>query len=161
MLEDHGHPIDAEKFGFSTSLTTKAKFPKMWSSEPRKPCQYTPSGGDTGELWIYIPLQNDDTFEMPSGNSTETPSDLSDLLLQDVEIGITETSNRIEDAIRSVQKLVQQGWIGLGSRLDVTEMFFQFWGCNFANFKIWVAWTPLPLRGEFDSLGRTPPLGEH
>jgi hypothetical protein len=114
VLEDHGHPVDAEKRGFSTPLTTKATFPKIWSSEPCKPCQYTPSGGDTGELWIYIPLQNDDIFEMPSGNSTETPSDLSDLLLQDVEIGITETSNRIEDAIRSVQKPVQRGWIGLG-----------------------------------------------
>jgi hypothetical protein len=100
VLEDHGHPVDAEKCGFSTPLTTKATFPKMWSSESCKPCQYTPSGGDTGELWIYIPLQNGDIFEMPSGNSTETPSDLSDLLLQDVESA--SLRHRIESKMPSV-----------------------------------------------------------
>jgi hypothetical protein len=66
-----------------------------------------------------------------------TPRDLSDLLLQDVDVGLHERSSRIEDAIHAVQTFVQRARIGLEPNFQVTYEFSKTWECRFASFETW------------------------
>jgi hypothetical protein len=65
------------------------------------------------------------------------PQDLSDLLLQDVEVGLEEKSSRIEDAIHSTQMFVQRARIGLEP--GWTHHLSELWECRFGTFGIWSA----------------------
>ena len=48
----------------------------------------------------------------PSGYA-QSPRDLTDLLLQDVEVGVNETSTRIRDAVVAAQTFIQRARLGL------------------------------------------------
>lgn len=68
------------------------------------------------------------------------PSELSELLLQDVEARITERSSRIDDAIMSVQTFVQRVRIGLEPSFTPDSKFLKQWDDRFSSFDSWIAW---------------------
>jgi hypothetical protein len=74
-----------------------------------------------------------------SAGYAATPRDLSDLLLQDVEVGLHERSSRIEDAIHAVQTFVQRARIGVEPSFKVVYAFSRNWECRFSSFETWVA----------------------
>ncbi|KAM7219247.1 hypothetical protein V8F06_005416 [Rhypophila decipiens] len=77
----------------------------------------------------------------PGTDSTASKAqDLSDLLLQDVEVGIRERASRIEDAIQAVQTFVQRAKIGLEPLFPMTQEFSNTWDCRFSTFKTWQTW---------------------
>ncbi|EOD63596.1 neuraminidase-like domain-containing protein [Amycolatopsis vancoresmycina] len=74
----------------------------------------------------------------PARFATE-PRDLSDLLLQDVQCGITQRVTRIEDAVTAVQAFVQRARLGLEPGFAVTPRFAAVWEHRFGTFRTWVA----------------------
>ena len=68
-----------------------------------------------------------------------SPRDLSDIFLQDVEVSLSETSSRIEDAIHAVQKFVQRARIGLEVNFPTMYDFSKTWECRSLSFETWVA----------------------
>lgn len=68
---------------------------------------------------------------------TQAPRELSDLLLQDVEVGLCEKSTRIEDAIGVVHRFVQRARLGLEPIFIPTRKFLCAWDAKYATFKIW------------------------
>ena len=68
------------------------------------------------------------------------PQDISELLLQDVQVGALQRASRIEDAIHAVQTFVQRARIGLEPGFIVTKDFSDLWECRFTSFKTWQAW---------------------
>ena len=80
-----------------------------------------------------------------ASNTTESvfatsPQDLSDLLLQDVQVGILQRASRIEDAIQAVQTFVQRARLGLEPQFPVDREFSDLWNCRFSSFQTWQAW---------------------
>jgi Tc toxin complex TcA C-terminal TcB-binding domain len=69
----------------------------------------------------------------------QSPRDLSDLLLIDVETGICERASRIEEAIVAVQNFMRRARLGLEPSWTVTAEFAFLWEREFATFKIWEA----------------------
>ncbi|KAI4145965.1 MAG: hypothetical protein L6R39_003626 [Caloplaca ligustica] len=81
------------------------------------------------------------TSQRPNDAAFATkPQDLSELLLQDVQVGILQRASRIEDAIQAVQTFVQRARIGLEPQFPVTRAFSELWQCRFSSFKLWQAW---------------------
>ncbi len=72
------------------------------------------------------------------GLHARTPRDLSGLLLQDVEAGVSERASRVEDAILSVQTFVQRARLGLEPAFLVAPDFARVWERRFATFARWV-----------------------
>ncbi|KAF2395546.1 hypothetical protein EJ06DRAFT_534894 [Trichodelitschia bisporula] len=63
-----------------------------------------------------------------------TPQDLSDLLLQDVDVSLDEMTTRIDDAIAAVQTFVQRMRLGLETNvLGLVET----WDERYATFRAW------------------------
>jgi hypothetical protein len=75
----------------------------------------------------------------PLGLSTSamSPQDLSDLLLQDVEVGLEERASRIEATIHSVHTFVQRARIGLEP--GWTHKLSELWECRLVSFGTWSA----------------------
>ena len=69
----------------------------------------------------------------------KSPHDLTDLLLQDVEVGTCESATRIEDALTSVHNLVQRARLGLELDYVPTKEFLEEWDASYATFQIWEA----------------------
>jgi hypothetical protein len=69
----------------------------------------------------------------------QNPKDLSELLLQDVEVGICEQASRIEEAITAAQTFVERARLGLEPGFVVTPSFVFAWERLFATFHIWQA----------------------
>ncbi|WP_437827895.1 neuraminidase-like domain-containing protein [Sorangium sp. So ce1153] len=74
---------------------------------------------------------------LPWGGHATAPRDLSDLLLQDVEVGVCQRASRIEEAISAVQKLVQRARLGLEPALVISSAFALLWDRHFASFRTW------------------------
>jgi hypothetical protein len=88
-------------------------------------------------LLAYLCAMN--RVPLPWGGFARSPSDLSNLLLIDVEVGVCERASRIEDAISSVQNFVRRARIGLEPGWTVTHGFAQLWDQRFATLKVWEA----------------------
>jgi hypothetical protein len=73
------------------------------------------------------------------GVHAQVPRDLSDLLLQDVEVGLCERASRIEEAANAVQTFVQRARLGLEVGFTVSPAFVKAWDRRFATFHIWEA----------------------
>jgi receptor-binding and translocation channel-forming TcA subunit of Tc toxin/ABC toxin-like protein len=69
----------------------------------------------------------------------QTPKDLSELLLQDVEVGICEKASRIDEAITAVQTFVERARLGLEPGFIVKPSFAFAWERLFATYRIWQA----------------------
>jgi hypothetical protein len=65
--------------------------------------------------------------------------DLTDLLLQDVEVGFCERATRIEDAMTVVHNFVQRAQLGLELDFVPSQEFVDLWESRFASFQIWEA----------------------
>lgn len=101
------------------------------------------------------------------GSAARCPADLSDLLLQDVEAKVQARTTRIDDAISSVQALVQRARLGLESSVHLPFGFGKLWDTKYATFKLWetgkrrdlypenwIHWDELRLAKGSDSLRR-------
>ena len=71
------------------------------------------------------------------GTFAQTPADLSDLLLLDVEAGPHERASRIEEAITAVQSFVRRARLGLEPGWVVGGEFARLWDGQFASFRTW------------------------
>jgi Tc toxin complex TcA C-terminal TcB-binding domain len=87
-------------------------------------------------LLAYLCAQN--RVPLPWGGFAQSPKDLSNLLLLDVESGICERASRIDEAISAVQNFVHRARLGLET-WTVSYAFAQLWDGRFANFKAWEA----------------------
>jgi hypothetical protein len=76
------------------------------------------------------------------------PGDLSDLLLQDVTVGLYKRSSRIDDAIYAVQTFVQRARLGLETSWISTPEFLSLWNSRFCTFETWRAWKRREAYGE-------------
>ena len=76
------------------------------------------------------------------------PRDLSDLLLQDVEVGLLERSSRIEDAIHAAQTFVQRVRLGVETTWTATADFIKLWEHRYSSFETWQAWKRRQVYGE-------------
>ena len=74
---------------------------------------------------------------LPWGGYANTAKDLTDLLLQDVEVGVCERATRIEDAITAIQSFVQRARLGLEPGFPVSSAFSLFWDRQFSEFWVW------------------------
>ncbi|EXA32193.1 hypothetical protein FOVG_16565 [Fusarium oxysporum f. sp. pisi HDV247] len=91
---------------------------------------------------VPLPSGSDGIFSTLS-RSASSPSDVGNLLLQDVEARLDERTTRVQDGIVSTQRLVQRLRIGLepqfllspGDRVDLEKL----WECTFASFDVWAA----------------------
>ena len=68
----------------------------------------------------------------------QSPRDLTDLLLQDVEAGLNETSTRLRDAVVATQTLIQRARLGLEAVVP-TRGFIEKWDEKYVEFKVWEA----------------------
>jgi hypothetical protein len=64
-------------------------------------------------------------------------SDLSDLLLLDVETGVCENASRIEEAITAVQTFIRRSRLGLEPNWSVGHEFARLWDGHFLTYRIW------------------------
>jgi hypothetical protein len=71
------------------------------------------------------------------GFATETKH-LSELLLQDVEVGLCQKASRIEEAIGAIHLLVQRARLGLEGG-TLSSDFILVWERHFATFRTWEA----------------------
>jgi hypothetical protein len=76
---------------------------------------------------------------LPWGGFAETPNDLSNLLLLDVEAGICERASRIEEAITAVQSFIRRARLGLEPGWTVSYGFAHLWDRRFKTYKVWEA----------------------
>jgi hypothetical protein len=98
-------------------------------------------------LIAYLTTMNRVVSSTPSGFVIK-PSDLSDLLLQDVEAKLWEKSTRIDDAIYAVKFLIQRARLGLESSIQLTSAFKKDWEDHFSSFEKWLAWKKKSLYNE-------------
>jgi len=75
-----------------------------------------------------------------AGELAQEPNDLTDLLLQDVKVGICERVSRIEEAISCIQTFIQRCRLsGLEPSFTVSEALVHIWDRRFATFRVWEA----------------------
>jgi hypothetical protein len=155
-LERHFHPLS----------TTEAR-PELWASdEPGEPASgnanltrfvqdgYFENGEPRryqdltnlndalrlrarGALLAYLCALNRVLLPWGGGEHAAEPRDLSEFLLQDVEVGICERASRIEEAISAVHAFVQRARLGLEPSFVPTQQFVQLWDSRFATFRTW------------------------
>lgn len=76
---------------------------------------------------------------LPWGGFATAAKHLSELLLQDVEIGLCQKASRIEEAIGAIHLLVQRARLGLEPGFVVLPDFILVWERHFATFRTWEA----------------------
>jgi hypothetical protein len=72
-----------------------------------------------------------------SSTFATAPSDLSDILLIDVETGLCERASRIDEAITAVQSFVRRNRLGLEQDWTVDREFARLWDGRFDTYRIW------------------------
>ncbi|TDG02548.1 insecticidal toxin complex protein [Paraburkholderia guartelaensis] len=71
------------------------------------------------------------------GQFAQSPRDLSDLLLLDVETGLCERASRIEEAISAVQTFVRRARLHLEPGWVINRAFAHLWDAEFSTFAVW------------------------
>jgi hypothetical protein len=84
-------------------------------------------------LWLGLDTNGKPKFY------AEKPTELSDLLLLDVEAGICERASRIDEAISAVQTFIRRCRLGLETDFVVSPEFALMWDRHFATFQVWEA----------------------
>jgi hypothetical protein len=72
-----------------------------------------------------------------TGEYATNATDLSGLLLVDVDCLINERVTRVENIIVAVQSLIQRAILGLERHLTLPQNFFLTWKKQFATYKLW------------------------
>jgi hypothetical protein len=90
-------------------------------------------------LVSYLCHMNRVALSWPPGTFATVPTDLSDLLLLDVETGICERASRIDEAITAVQTFVRRARLHLEPGWEISHEFGRMWDREFATFHIWQA----------------------
>jgi hypothetical protein len=90
-------------------------------------------------LFAYLCNKNRVALPFGPGLTAQCLQDLSNLLLQDVEVGIRKKSTCIEDILFSVQTFVHCVYLGLELELSPAPAFIQAWEAQYTIFKIWKA----------------------
>lgn len=80
-----------------------------------------------------------DRVPLPWGGFADTPKDLSELLLIDVEAGLCQRASRAEEAITAVQIFVQRARLGLEPNWNLGSEFVLLWERRFASYRVWQA----------------------
>lgn len=96
--------------------------------------------------------------------TAQNASDLSALLLQDLDVGLCQTGTRIGEAISSIQKLVQRIRLGLEPQISMTAALSKSWETNLGSFVLfqayakrviyrenWIQWEELDAAGQSDA----------
>ncbi|KAF2272052.1 uncharacterized protein EI97DRAFT_237584 [Westerdykella ornata] len=71
----------------------------------------------------------------PDTETAKNAQDLSALLLQQIDVGLCETANRVDEAISSVQMLVQRLQLGLETKFRLPPEFTKQWDSVIASFE--------------------------
>ncbi|KAJ0417375.1 hypothetical protein BJY00DRAFT_208344 [Aspergillus carlsbadensis] len=74
-----------------------------------------------------------------TGEHATNSTDLSGLLLVDVECSINETVTRVENLIVAVQTLIQREILGLERHVTLPQHFFSKWTKQYATYNLWRA----------------------
>ncbi|MGA8742244.1 MAG: neuraminidase-like domain-containing protein [Terracidiphilus sp.] len=74
-----------------------------------------------------------------TGGIAASASELSELLLLDVQAGRCEKASRIEDAICAVLSFMRRARLGLEAGWIITGAFAHLWDSRFATFHVWQA----------------------
>ncbi|KAL3442233.1 hypothetical protein BJX65DRAFT_226796 [Aspergillus insuetus] len=74
---------------------------------------------------------------LSTGEYATSSTDLSGLLLVDVDCSIQETVTRIENLLVAVQTLVQRAILGFERHLTLPQVFFSKWKKQYATHAIW------------------------
>jgi hypothetical protein len=92
-------------------------------------------------LFAYLCNMNRVSLPTTSTSTYATsPADLSDLLLQDVETGLSEHTSRIDDGIHAAHTFVHRARLGLEPSFSPTPLFLMDWESTYASFSSWVSW---------------------
>lgn len=76
---------------------------------------------------------------LPWGGFATEPKQLSELLLQDVEVGLCQKASRIQEAITAIQLFIQRARLGLEPGFVISDVFRLMWDRKYATFHIWEA----------------------
>jgi hypothetical protein len=90
-------------------------------------------------LLAWLCAMNRVALPWAPGQFANSPRDLSDLLLLDVEAGLCERASRIEEAISAVQAFLRRARLHLEPGWTVTRAFAHLWDREFATFEVWRA----------------------
>ena len=76
---------------------------------------------------------------LPWGGVATAAKHLSELLLQDVEMGLCQKASRIEEAVTAIHLFVQRARLGLEPGFVALPDFVLAWDRHFATFRVWEA----------------------
>ncbi len=88
-------------------------------------------------LVAYLTHMN--RVSLPWNEIAISVSQLSELLLQDVQTGLCQKASRIEEVISAIQLFVQRARLGLEPTFTPESKLIQAWDRHFATFRIWEA----------------------
>ena len=71
------------------------------------------------------------------GGIAESPKEISQLLLLDVEAGLCEKASRIDEAISAVQTFIQRARLNLEPGWTVSKEFVRLWDRKFRTYHVW------------------------
>ncbi len=80
-----------------------------------------------------------DRVALPWGGFATEPKQLSELLLQDVAVGLCQKASRIQEAITAIQLFIQRARLGLEPGFIISDVFRLMWDRKYATFHIWEA----------------------
>ena len=93
---------------------------------------------ERGRQSLLAYLTGMDRVALPWGGFAETPKDLSELFLIDIEAGVCQKASRVEEAISSTHLFIQRARLGLEPTFDVTDELILLWDHHFATYKVWL-----------------------
>jgi hypothetical protein len=88
-------------------------------------------------LVAYLTHMN--RVSLPWGGFATAAKHLSELLLQDVEVGLCQKASRIEEAVSAIHLFVQRARLGLEPGFVVLPDFILVWERHFVTFRDWEA----------------------
>ncbi|MEA2343066.1 MAG: hypothetical protein QOF63_1235, partial [Thermoanaerobaculia bacterium] len=141
---DPGAISPGETESGNANLTNVVQDGSFENGEPRRYAdvqQVNDGLRERGRTALLAYLCGMNRVPLPWGTNVfaKTPQDLSDLLLQDVQVGLSERTSRIEEAVSVVQTFVERARLGLEPGFVITPAFVYAWDRLFATFHVWQA----------------------
>ncbi len=93
---------------------------------------------ERGRQALLAYLTGMDRVALPWGGFAESPKDLSELYLIDVEAGVCQKASRIEEAISSIHLFIQRARLGLEPNFGISNEFILLWDRRFASYETWL-----------------------
>ncbi|NEN88689.1 MAG: insecticidal toxin complex protein [Okeania sp. SIO3H1] len=92
-----------------------------------------------GRAALVAYLTHMNRVPLPWGGFATEAKHLSELLLQDVEVGLCQKASRIEEAVSAIHLFIQRARLGLEPGFAVSPDFILVWEQHFATFRDWEA----------------------